>query len=258
MKEGKSKLQKFYAIISSVVFVVLGVGVTAALAAITFTATNFTSDGAMTVDASSTIAIGGTDGTIISIGRNGQTVRFLGVVSSSRIDTSGILSIGTSTAGNIIIGREGQFVSLPGVVSSSQIDATGNMEIGTSTATNIRIGRAGQFVSLQGNASTSGSFAISATGTPIIAHLSSSSVIGFGALIGATCQDTAVTSTGASVGDVVLIGAPAVGTSSVPSGLGWYGYVSSTDIVVIRGCNNLVSSTITTNSSTWRVDVWKH
>ncbi|KKW16092.1 MAG: hypothetical protein UY56_C0022G0001 [Parcubacteria group bacterium GW2011_GWA1_50_14] len=201
---------------------VLGAGV--AGAALTFTATQFTGDGALTINASTTMNIGTTDTTVITVGRAGQTVAFPGNVSSSIIDASGIMEIGTSTATTIAIGRAGQTVRFPGTASSSVLIADTSLTV--------------------------------STGTAITSHISATASLAFGSISSSTsCNEQTISVTGADTGNTVVSGAP----SNVATNTSWSAFVTSTNVVAVRLCailNN--NTTIVPLAGTWRVDVWKH
>ncbi len=237
---------------------ILGTGV--ATAALTFTATQFTGDGALTINASTTMNIGTSETTVITIGRANQTVSFPGNVSSSIIDASGVMEIGTSTATTITIGRVGQTVRFPGNVSSSAIDASAALDIGTSTATTITIGRSGQLVNFPGNVSSTVLQASTslrlASGTAITSHISATASLTFGSISSSTsCNEQTISVTGADTGNTVVAGAP----SNVATNTSWNAFVTSTNVVAVRLCANLNNNTtIVPLAGTWRVDVWKH
>lgn len=240
----------------------LVLSVSVAAAALTFTGTQLTGDGALTINASTTMNLGTSETTVITIGRAGQTVSFPGSVSSSALDASGLMDIGTSTATTIAIGRSGQTVRFPGNVSSTAIDSSALLHIGTSTATTIVIGRSGQTVSFPGTASSSAliantSFRIS-TGTPMVYHHSATSSITFGSISSSTpCSEMGISVSSTAVGDTVAVGPP----SSVASNTSWSAYASSTDTVAIRLCYNWNSGSNTTVvpvAGVWRADIWKH
>lgn len=141
------------------------------------------------------------------------------------------------------------------------VDANGTLTIGNSTATLITIGRTGQLVAFPGNASTSGTFTISATGTPIVAHLSATGTVGPLTFVTPyLCTSSAITVNGATAGDAVYA-APTPTSTGVEtfSSTVWSAYVSTTSMAAVRIC--VVSPTsglITIGSQIWRADVWKH
>src|SRR3989344_967900 len=259
------KKQSFYkkviAFLSSVGFITAAFGVSVTLGALTFSATEIQSDGTLVIDSTSTMSVGASSATTITIGRSGQVVQFRGSISSSIIDISSTISIGTASATIITIGRATTTVSFPGVVSSSRIDGSGEMTIGTSTATAINIGRSGQYVRFLGNVSTTGSFTFSATGTPVLQNLSVTSSIDFEVLDGPICSSTPFSLAGAVVGDIAMASPlatlPVTGIEAFSS-TSWSAYVSSSDIVAVRVCFNNVSSSIDIGAQIWRVSVWKY
>ncbi len=206
--------KKVIAFITSFAFIASAIGVSVALAAITFSNTSITGDSSLVslliggggmVDsaASSTLFIGNSNATTLTLGRGGQLAAFPGVIAVgtttqngtaaltvSSIDTSSTLSIGGTNATTITIGRANQAVSFPGTitgnVSSTAIDYNGAITIGGTSATNIAVGRTNQTVSYPGNVSSTGSVTIG-NGTPIVkeACASSSQTIG-GLAAGAT------------------------------------------------------------------------
>src|SRR3989344_1300592 len=223
------KKQSFYkkviAFLSSVGFITAAFGVSVTLGALTFSATEIQSDGTLVIDSTSTMSVGASSATIITIGRATTTVSF------------------------------------PGVVSSSRIDGSGEMTLGTSTATAINIGRSGQYVRFLGNVSTTGSFTFSATGTPVLQNLSVTSSIDFEVLDGPICSSTPFSLAGAVVGDIAMASPlatlPVTGIEAFSS-TSWSAYVSSSDIVAVRVCFNNVSSSIDIGAQIWRVSVWKY
>lgn len=133
-----------------ITLLMLVLGASVASATLTFTANQFTVDGALTINASTTMSIGTSETSGITIGRSGQTVSFPGFVSSSIIDASALMSIGTSTATNITIGRSGQTVSFPGNVSSTGIltigsssTFKGNLNATSTNADSVSVGTCG-------------------------------------------------------------------------------------------------------------------
>ena len=63
-------------------------------------------------------------------------------------------------------------------------------------------------------------------------------------------EELTITVTGASTGDVVILGAP----SAIESGLTWCGYVSAADTVTVR-LHNSSGGSVDPASATWKATV---
>lgn len=83
--------------------------------------------------------------------------------------------------------------------------------------------------------------------------LSGSATLNFGSIGNHNYEDLTVTVTGASVGDVVSIGAP---NGSVPANASFFAWVSDTNMVTVR-CFNINSGSIDPASGTFKIKVFK-
>ena len=79
---------KFKTIIFSVTLGILGVGVSAAFAALTFNGTGISGDSNSTIDATGTVTIGGASATGVQVGRSGITVTLPGSVTITGTTTT--------------------------------------------------------------------------------------------------------------------------------------------------------------------------
>ena len=122
------------------------------------------------IDSASTLAIGGTTASSVTIGRAGQNVNFDGNIKTNTIDiySPSTLSI-CSNSGNLALGRVGMTtlnatatdITLGGNVKTSNIDtaSAGALSIGATTATSMTIGTTsstntairGTMITLNGN-----------------------------------------------------------------------------------------------------------
>jgi hypothetical protein len=92
-------------------------------------------------------------------------------------------------------------------------------------------------------------------GAEITQHLSGTASLDFDfSSAGITCQDLTITVTGAADGDTVKIGVP---NAAVTTGVQYFGWVSTTNTVTVRGCD-LTNSDHNPSAQTFRADVDKH
>lgn len=77
---------------------------------------------------------------------------------------------------------------------------------------------------------------------------SATATLDFSSISAGASQELTVTVTGAAVGNVVILGAPA----AIETGLVWNGYVSATNTVKVR-ISNITGSSINPASASWRV-----
>lgn len=169
-----------------------------------------------------TATISGADITIGSIIKP-TSAGLLSITSSGAniltLDTGGLsgIQIGNTNASNLIIGRSGVTTSINGLVAANNLTVGG--------------------------------------GTTILKHLSATTT--FDAANFSNCSTLGmVTVTGATVGDTALA-TPTPTTNGVETfNISWNAYVSSADVVTIRGC--AVSNNENPANQTWRVDVWQH
>lgn len=114
------------------------------------------------IDRAGTIAIGGTNGTTITIGRAGQVVTIASTLDAAAIDRAGTITIGGTNGTTITIGRSGQAqvlagdvtvagtLGVTGIADIAAIDRAGTIGIGTTNGTTLTIGRSGQAVNVEG------------------------------------------------------------------------------------------------------------
>ena len=84
--------------------------------------------------------------------------------------------------------------------------------------------------------------------------LTATATLNFASASDDTCSgDLTITVTGASTGDVPVLGMPAAGA---PTGSVFFAWISAADSVNVRHC--AINGTSDPASGTYRVDVWRH
>jgi hypothetical protein len=83
--------------------------------------------------------------------------------------------------------------------------------------------------------------------------ISSTATLDFPSISSNHSEELTITVTGASTGDVVMLGAPA----AIESNLTWVGYVSSSNTVTVR-LHNSAGGSVNPASATWRATVINH
>jgi hypothetical protein len=86
--------------------------------------------------------------------------------------------------------------------------------------------------------------------TVIPSRLTAATTLTFTSIAQSACNEQTITLTGATVGDEVMLGAPA----TVEQGFLWSGYVSSADTVTVRMCK-ITSGTVTPAAQSWRATI---
>src|SRR5665213_3706282 len=114
-------------LIAGIVLGVLALTAGPALAALTFSGTSISGDGAVVIDSSSTISIGTSTATAIRIGRSGQTVNLpgdLSIIGNATTTNLAITALGTSGAPCLTVNAVGTIATTTCGGGSSQWTTT--------------------------------------------------------------------------------------------------------------------------------------
>jgi len=210
------------------------------------------------------------DSAKLSVGSGGLfSVSDAGVVTTASLTVTSSLNVPALSANSI----SGNSLALSGTLTSNAIN-TGAVNANSLTAASLTTpslnATSGVFSTTTTNALTATTAAVATAnsntdatsslilggGTPIVGHLSVSSVIDFGSIQANSCITQALAVAGAGDGDTVALGIPtALGSVD---GVTWFGWVSAVDTVSIRGCNATLAATVDPPAVSVRVDVWKH
>jgi hypothetical protein len=218
----------------------------------------------------SSIDIGGTTATTLNLGRTGQTQALLGNATvAGTLNVAGQFSVATN---KLVVNAGTGAVTGPNTGAFSLDNGNASaINIGGTTATTLNLGRSGQTQALLGNGTVAGTLTVTGqtnangnlrigtAGTAIIAHFSATATLDIAAM-DASCVDTTMTVTGASVGDtVVATPTPTAGGIETRDDVTYYAFVSAADTVTIRSCEATgAGAGQNPSSQTWRADVWHH
>jgi len=182
-----------------------------------------------------------------------------GALTASAVNTTALTAASLTVSSLNLTGPWSATDINAATVSASTINATGTVTAAAvnaaAIATSALNAASVTAASLNSTAEATSSLTLGG-GTPILAHLSTVSSLGFVSFPANGCLTQTVSLPGASSGDTVALGIPDV--LGAVDGLTWFAWASAPDTVSIRGCNATAVATATPAPALVRVDVWKH
>ncbi len=162
---------------------------------------------------------------------------------AKNMNTTGTVTMDTVNAGTVTANSvTSAVISTPAMNAASVTStstSTGTLDVGNATANSL-----------------AAKSLIVGNGTPIVQHISVTTLVGFAVIPANSCSTQLAGVSGATDGDTVALGIPSA--LGAVDGLTWFAWVSSTDTVSIRGCNATLAATLNLPPASIRLDVWKH